>query len=175
MKYVNYWNMIGLEAAGVFGPVSFQSEYQTTKVKRVSTPVANLSDHKFKSYYGQVSWFPTGDIRPYSPSEGEFGRIVPTHKYGAIELALRVSKHDLNDQTTVDPILGGSAQNVTLGGNWYINANHRIMLDVTKVNNDKYAKPGKDFAPIPAGTSTAQVVIPGDDFTIIAIRYAIAF
>lgn len=175
IKYINYWNQTDLELATVFNSLSFQAEYQQTKVKRLSTPVASLSDHKFKSYYAFVSWFPTGDIRPYSASEGEFGRIVPKHKYGAVELALRLSKMDLNDITTVDPITGGSAQNVTLGANWYFNANHRLMFDVTKVNNDKYAKPGKDFAPIPSGTSTAQNVVYGDDFTIIAVRYAIAF
>lgn len=175
MKYVNSTDMLGLEFAGVFGPVSFQSEYQKADVKRLSTPVTTVKDHGFSGYYGFVSWFPTGESRPYSASEGEFGRVIPKSKMGAFELALRYSTLDLNDATSVDPIYGGSAKNVTAACNWYFNANHRLMFDVTQVDNDKYAKPGKDFAPLPAGTSTTQTPIYGDDFRVFAIRYAIAF
>ena len=39
-----------------------------------------------------------------------------------------------------------------------MNANHKLMFNVTKVDNDENAKPGKDWAPIPAGTSTSQTV-----------------
>ena len=176
MKYVDSYDMIGLEGAGVFGPVHFQAEYQTVDLKRTGkTTTANVVGHNFSGYYGQVAWFPTGEVRPYSSSEGEFGRIIPTHPFGALELALRYSTLDLNDITTVDPIKGGSAKNITAGVNWYVNANHRIMFNVTQVNNDEFAKPGKDFAPIPPGNSTAQNVVYGDDFTVIALRYSVAF
>lgn len=175
MKYVDYYDQFGAELAGVFGPFSFQGEYQTTKVVRADTTVANYSDHDFSGYYGFVSWFPTGESRPYSVSEGEFGRVIPKRKWGAVELALRYSTLDLNDLTTVDPIKGGSAVNITFGANWYINPNHRIMLNITQVDNDKYAKPGKDWAPLPSGTGTSLSPVYGDDFTIIAARYQIAF
>ncbi len=175
MKYVDAVDQLGGEVAGVFGPFSFQAEYQKTDVNRRSTPVVAVRDHSFDAYYGQVSWFPTGEIRPYSPSEGEFGRIIPEAKYGAFELALRYSTMDLNDITSIDPIRGGSAKNVTLGATWYMNANHRILFNVTKVNNDKYAKPGKDWAPLPTGTGTTLTPVAGDDFTIIAMRYQLAF
>ncbi len=175
MKYVDAVNEFGGEVAGVFGPFSFQGEYQKFDVQRRSTPVVAVRDHSFDGYYGQVSWLVTGETRPYSPSEGEFGRIIPKSRAGAFELALRYSTLDLNDVTTVDPIRGGSAVNVTLGATWYINANHRILLNLTQVNNDANAKPGKDWAPLPTGTGTTLTPIAGDDFTIIAFRYQLAF
>ncbi len=175
MKFVDYYDQLGGELAGVFGPFSFQGEYQQTKVARKDTPVADVRDHTYSGYYGQVSWFPTGEIRPYSASEGEFGRIMPIHKGGAVELALRYSTLDLNDITTVDPIKGGSAKNLTFGTTWYINANHRILFNVTSVDNDQYAKPGKDFAPLPTGTGTSLKPVTNDDFTTFALRYQLAF
>ena len=175
MKYVDSWDQLGAEVAGVFGPLTIQSEYQKTKVNRTSTSVTAVSDHEFDGYYGQVSWFVTGDSRPYSASEGEFGRVIPRGRMGALELGVRYSTLDLNDPTTVNPIMGGSAKNITAGATWFFNGNHKMMLNVTKVNNDDFAKPGKDWAPLPNGTSTTQTVISGDDFTTIALRYAIAF
>jgi phosphate-selective porin OprO and OprP len=175
MKYVGSYDLLGAELAGVFGPVTVQSEYQRAKVNRIRTSVANLRDHTFDGYYGQVSWFVTGDSRPYSASEGEFGRIIPTRKFGAIEVGLRYSTLDLNDPTAVNPILGGSADNITAGVTWFLNANHKIMFNVTQVDNDEFAKPGKDWAPLPSGTSTTLTPVVGDDFTTIALRYAIAF
>ena len=175
MKYVSSMNLAGLELAGVYGPLTLQSEYQQAKVNRRDTTVTAVRDHEFDGYYGQVSWFLTGDSRPYSPSEGEFGRVVPARKMGAVEVGLRYSTLDLNDRTAINPIVGGSAKNITGGVTWFMNANHKLMLNVTKVNNDEFAKPGKDWAPLPSGTSTTQTPVLGDDFTTIAVRYAIAF
>jgi phosphate-selective porin OprO and OprP len=175
MKYVGSWDQAGLELVGVAGPLTFQSEYQRTNVNRTNTTITAVSDHEFDGYYGQVSWFVTGDSRPYSASEGEFGRIIPKRKLGAIELGLRYSTLDLNDPTRINPIMGGSAKNITAGATWFMNANHKLMLNVTSVDNDEFAKPGKDWAPLPTGTGTTMTSVVGDDFTTIALRYAIAF
>jgi len=175
MKYVDTFNQYGVEVAGVYGPVSFQGEYQGTKVNRFATSVANYSAHSFSGYYGQVLWLVTGEHRPYSASEGEFGRVMPKRQAGALELGVRYNTLNLDDITTVDPIRGGEAKNLTFGATWYINLNHKILLNMVKVDNGPNAKPGRDWAPIPAGTSTAQTVIFGDDFTTFAVRYQIAF
>ncbi|MGZ8781639.1 MAG: OprO/OprP family phosphate-selective porin, partial [Thermoanaerobaculia bacterium] len=145
MKYVDSFDQLGFELAGVLRSLTFQAEYQQTRVNRSATTVTAVADHTFVGYYGQVSWFVTGDTRPYSVAEGEFGRVVPTRKTGAVELGLRYSTLDLNDVTSVNPIRGGSAVNLTAGVTWYLNANHKIMLNVTQVDHDEYAKPGKDW------------------------------
>jgi phosphate-selective porin OprO/OprP len=175
MKYVDSYEMLGLELAGVFGPFTFQSEYMKTDVNRVETSNAKVVDHDFDGYYAYATWFITGEIRPYHIVEGEFGRIIPNHSYGAWEVALRYSTLDLNDITSIDAIKGGSAENITAAINWYINPNHRIMFDITSVNNDEYAKPGKDFAPIPPGNGTTFVPVTNDDFYIFQMRYQVAF
>ncbi len=175
MKYVDNFTQLGFELAATAGPATLQAEYQKTSINRMKTTNAVVADHSFDGYYAQASVFLTGERRPYLASEGEFGRLIPKRKAGALELAARYSMLNLDDVTALDPIKGGQAKNFTLGLNWYFNTNHRIMVNFTNVDNNANAKPGKDWAPIPAGTSTAQTVIPGDDFKILAIRYQIAF
>jgi len=175
MKYVDNFQMFGGEVAGVAGPMTFQAEYQKVQVNRTATTIATYTDHSFNGYYGQVTLFLTGERRPYSVSEGEFGRVIPTRKAGALELGARYSTIDLDDVTSVDPIKGGIAKNVTGGLTWFMNANHKLMFNVTRVDNNVNAKPGKDWAPLPTGTSTTQVPVVGDKFFTIAFRYQIAF
>ena len=64
---------------------------------------------------------------------------------------------------------------MTLGATYYLNPNHKLMLNIGWVDNNANAKPNKDYSPIPPGTSTAQIPIYGDKFNIIAFRYALAF
>jgi len=175
MKYVDNYQLYGAEVAGVLGAMTFQGEYQMAKVNRVATTVAAYADHEFSGYYGQVTFFLTGERRPYSVSEGEFMRIVPTRKRGAVEVGVRYSTIDLDDVTTVDPIKGGAAKNITGGLTWFMNANHKLMFNVTQVDNNDNAKPGKDWAPLPTGTSTTQTSVVGDKFVTFAVRYQIAF
>lgn len=176
MKYVDNFTQLGAELAGVFGPVSFQGEYQRTDVNRKATNVATYSDHTFSGYYGQVMVFVTkGDRRPYLVAEGEFDRVRPVHKNGAFEVGIRYSMLDLDDDTAIDPIKGGIAKNVMLGATYFMNTNHKLVFNFGFVDNNDNAKPNKEFAPLGTGTSTAQTVVVGDRFKIISLRYQLAF
>jgi len=176
MKYVDHLLQLGAEVAGTYGPVSFQGEYQKVDVVRKATTVASYSDHTFNGYYGQVMMFLTkGDHRPYVINEGEFGRVVPKNKNGAVEVGIRYSLMDLDDATAVDPVLGGIGKNVMLGATYFMNPNHKLVLNFGWVNNNDNAKPNKEFSPIAAGTSTAQTVVVGDKFRILSLRYQLAF
>lgn len=175
MKYVDHFTQLGLELAALAGRFSFQSEYQKTDMIRVKTTNAVVVDHSFDGYYVQAMFFLTNDRRPYLVPEGEFDRVVPKKKSGAVEIGLRYSMLNLDDVTAVDPIKGGQGKNFTAGLTWFLNTNHKIMVNFTSVDNSANAKPGKDWAPVPAGTSTAQTVISGDDFKTFAVRYQIAF
>lgn len=119
-------DLLGFEAASVFGSLSFQAEYMTASTKGPE------QDADFSGYYGMVSYFLSGEHRPYLRREGYFGRVIPAHNYrtagggvGAWELALRVSGIDLND----GEIAGGEMQDYSGGVNWYLNPNMRIMLN----------------------------------------------
>lgn len=176
MKYVDHYLQLGAELAGSMGPISFQGEYQKVDVVRKTTTVATYSDHTFNGYYGQVMMFLTrGDHRPYATDEGEFGRVVPKGANGALEVGIRYSMLDLDDATAVDPILGGIGKNVMLGATYFMNANHKLVFNFGWVNNNSNAKPNKEFAPLPTGTSTTQTVVYGDKFKIISLRYQLAF
>jgi len=176
MKYVDHFTQLGAEVAGVLGPMTFQGEYQRTAIHRVSTTVANYSDHQFSGYYGQVMVFLTkGDRRPYLVDQGEFDRVIPKNKNGAFEVGIRFSQMDLDDNTAIDPILGGIAKNVMAGATYFMNTNHKLVFNFGYVNNNGNAKPNKEYAPLGTGTSTAQTVVYGDKFKIIALRYQLAF
>ena len=116
---------IGVEGALVYGPISVQGEYMA------ATPDVAGTDHPtFSAYYVMGSYFLTGESRPYSG--GAFGRPKLKRKFdlqkgtmGAVELAARMSRIDLNEEG----YLGGVERNWTLGVNWYPHDNARVTLN----------------------------------------------
>lgn len=133
-------DIVNPELALVFGPFSLQGEYFYT-----STDAEAAGDPKFDGYYVFGSYFLTGEHRPYSMSNGAFGRVRPKTNFhptkpgwGAWEIAARYSNIDLNDEG----INGGEADNITLGLNWYLNPNVRWMFNY--VNSDLEDRAGVD-------------------------------
>lgn len=126
----------GLEFAGVYGPFSVQSEYIRAGLSRA----AGAEDVDFDGWYAYASWFLTGESRAYKTKKGSFGKIKPSHRWGAWELAARYSTLDLND----GPVTGGEQENFTFGLNWYVNENMRFMANYILVNNDPHADDAGD-------------------------------
>ncbi len=138
IENVRSQTVLGLEAAAVFGAFSWQGEYMVANLNREN----GNPDVGFDGYYTFVSWFPTGESRSYNPKKGKFGSAKPLHDFdlktggsGAWEIAARYSEIDLND----GPISGGKEQNTTLGVNWYINPNVRMMANYVRTNTDEAA------------------------------------
>jgi phosphate-selective porin OprO/OprP len=129
------------EAAAVFGPLSVQGEYM---MMGVSAP-EGAEDAGFISYYGQASFFLTGESRPYKASTAVFNRVKPKNNYGkesgigAFEIAARYSSTDLNDGVYE----GGTLDAITLGANWYLNPNTRVMFNWVRSDGESPA-PGVD-------------------------------
>lgn len=128
----------GLEGAVVHGAVSLQGEYIAAEVE-----TTDYGKRRFSGYYGALSWLLTGEQRPYK--NGAFWRVIPKEPFawrgehrgwGAWELAARYSHVDLDD----GPVRGGSEDNLTLGVNWYLNANTRIMVNYiyAQIDNTLY-------------------------------------
>ena len=120
-------DLVGLEFVSVLGPVSLQGEWSSTWVDQQGGP--NLA---FWGAYAEASWFITGEHRPYRTDIGSFGRVEPKEifsldkgTWGAFELAARYSYLDLSDQN----IRGGTENNTTLGINWHLYSNFRIMAN----------------------------------------------
>jgi phosphate-selective porin OprO and OprP len=119
-------NTLGVEKLWVDGPWSWQSEYMGSFID--STIVGNRLLH---GGYSQVSFFLTGENRPYDRKLGQIDRVIPHDNFqwcggpGAWEIAARWSYLDLTD----GPVLGGEMQNMTLGLNWYVNPNCKCVFN----------------------------------------------
>ena len=143
---VDDYQLVVLELAGVYGPLSVQTEYFQATLDPV---VAATADVDLKGYYVNVSYFLTGEHRPYSRSAGTFGRVKPFENFfrvrdcdgcvqtglGAWELAYRYSHIDLDDGIST----GGQATDNTIGVNWYWNPYSRVMFNYVMSSTDRIA------------------------------------
>jgi phosphate-selective porin OprO and OprP len=129
-------SQLGLEAFGMWGPVSVGGEYMQMWIDRKTPNFQKISssDPSLNGWYAQASWTLTGESRKYK--DGDFKYLEPAnpfslknHTWGAVETAIRYSGADLND----GDFHGGNIQNLTLAINWYLNSNVRLMADWTRV------------------------------------------
>lgn len=116
------------EFAAVMGPVSAQFEYSIMETS------SSLGDGSYDGYSAQVSYFLTGESKPYSAHKGVFGKVKPNNPFqnggwGAFELAVRYSRVDLADLGQ-----GSYGDNLTLGINWYPTDAVRFMLNAVDFN-----------------------------------------
>jgi len=128
-------DLVGAEAALVYGPASLQAEFVNAMVE---TPGG--SDPSFSAYYVMGSYFLTGEYRPYETATAAFCRVKPNRNFlaegggiGAWEVAARYAYLDLTDED-VD---GGELRTIDAGLNWYLNPNMRIMWNYTFADADE--------------------------------------
>jgi phosphate-selective porin OprO/OprP len=127
----------GLEAATVQGPLSLQAEYMTA----MNEGSEGAEDFDISHYYIFASYFLTGEKRAYSNKKAIFSRVKPNTNYGsadgngAWEVGLRYSGTDFDDGA----INGGTMTQTTLGLNWYLNPNVRIMTNVVLMDVEDIA------------------------------------
>jgi phosphate-selective porin OprO/OprP len=110
----------GLEAAALMGRFSIQGEYVSATADRDVGPQVT-----FNGGYVAASWFVSGGQKRYSKSTGSFQAPRIRGKSGAWEIAARYSTLDLQDQD----ISGGKQSDITLGVNWYLNRQIRLMFN----------------------------------------------
>ena len=119
---VTEMNLMGAEMAFVMGSFSVQGEY-------VMNSVEAMEDYSFSGYYGQVSYFLTGEKRKYKNSLAGFDRVNPNKNMkegeglGAFEVAARYSSMDLSEAHA------GTLNDITVGLNWYLNPCTRLMFN----------------------------------------------
>ncbi len=168
-KNVDHTSMFGLEAVLHFGPFHVQAEYMKAGVTRLAD--SGKPNFSVSGGYVFASYFLTGESMPYYADQGEFGRIFPKSKKGAVELLARYSWINLNDfEADID---AGEGKNFTLGLSYYLNPNYKIMFNYTNVDHDEYAdfdgdydKYSVDGAGVPAG---------GFDYSVFQVRLLVAF
>jgi len=118
---INESNLLGGEFAYVNSSFSLQGEY-------LQITLIGVTETKLSSYYTQLSYFLTGESRPYNSSLDGFGRVKPNNNYGnggrgAIEVVARIS------QISLEKANMGQLNARTIGLNWYLNPNTRVMLN----------------------------------------------
>ncbi|MFW6132737.1 MAG: OprO/OprP family phosphate-selective porin [Planctomycetota bacterium] len=123
----DWQHRFGGEAAMVWGPFSAQGE-----VMAVNVDTDTGDDACLCGFYAYASYFLTGEHRPYKASAGSFGRVKPLRPFredggwGAWEIACRYSYVDVTDGVG-EQNLGQRQAAATVGLNWYLNNNVRIM------------------------------------------------
>lgn len=172
MNYI----MQGYELAGFYGPLKVQGEYFQNNVRRLHGTPTNI----FNGWYAYAAVLLFGGQQQYDRSSGEFTQPTRGRKWGDIELAARYDFANLNSRD----IKGGSAEGITVGLNYYINSNVKLMFNYSRINNDRYANGKGDLfvGYDAAGQLTKnpdQVVAKkgkaGNDFNQMAMRIEIDF
>lgn len=131
-----------VEASTVLGPFSVQGEYFATWVD----PTKGNSSYFFHGAYVYASYFLTGENRVYDRQQGYYTSVTPFTNFfrvrggdrsiiqgpGAWEVAARFSTMNLSDKA----IQGGRLNDVTLGVNWYLNRQLKIMANYIYAMNN---------------------------------------
>jgi len=137
----NQYQLYNLQSAVVLGPLSFQAEWDATRVEQIGGGPVVLS-----GWYVQASYFLTGEHRNYNREVGTFweptvrrpfvctdGRSAVAQGPGAWEVAARLAYLDFDSPNLPRGSNGlpvGTRQTtITVGLNWYLNDNARIMVD----------------------------------------------
>lgn len=129
---VNNFTHFGGEILWVQGPLSVQTEAMLAIVN----PQDNKAQMHYKGVYTTLSYFLTGESRPYDKKAGALDRVKPLQNFrtdtgcgwGAWELATRFSYIDLND----GDINGGRMNDWTAGVNWYLNPYTKFQFNYVK-------------------------------------------
>jgi phosphate-selective porin OprO/OprP len=117
----------GAEAGLVAWGGHFEAEY----IRSCVDGAHGASDADFHGWAVQGGWFLTGETRAYRKDNGSPGRVSPAQNFdgaggaGAWELVGRWDTLDLTD-SGYD---GGDMNVMTVGVNWYLNPNTKVMLD----------------------------------------------
>jgi len=149
-----------------------------------------LPDPSFGGYYVQGSWVLTGESKRYNMTTGSFRPPRPRIPFtshgglGAWELAARYSHTDLNfhpgspgTPAAPDSVRGGVQNIWTVGLNWYLNTNYRLMFEYLHIEVDRL-NPAGPTNPMPFGPPPATPPIGvqiGQSLNAYALRSQYSF
>jgi phosphate-selective porin OprO/OprP len=142
------FQVLGLEAAGRWGPLMLSGEYIYNKVNRPATfPTINDprqpgGDLKYDGYYVAASYVLTGEAKDYDFASGVFGRVRPQSPKGAWEVNVRHSYVRLVDMTEFKALtpakhakandMVSNAHSTALGVTWWLNNNVRFLANYAR-------------------------------------------
>lgn len=110
----------GVEATVSYGRCRTGGEYMLSDTAR-----RDLSDLRFDGFYVTAACVIRGEDYVFRDDRGRFDPIKANDDFGTVELAIRYSSLDLNDQD----IAGGQQKNVTVGVTWVPVEAARFLLN----------------------------------------------
>lgn len=122
---IKYWTTAGVEAAGLWGPLTVQAEYIGAHLSRI----AGNSNESFKGWYANAAYVLTGESKHYDFASGTFGTVSPAATSGALEVFAQYSYISLRDHN-----LGSIEHDASAGLNWYINKTLRATAEYSRAN-----------------------------------------
>ena len=125
---------VGIDVAWDTGPFLFVAEHVEARAKS-----AENGNPRFTGDYLMASWVVTGESRPYHRPTGTTGLITPASRYGAIELVVRYTRLDMNDE----PINGGELRKWHFGANWWVSPQWKVGLSWGDADLDRDDLTGK--------------------------------
>lgn len=156
----------GLELAATYGPFKLQAEFVKANFNATHAAAAvNTVEGDVKAQYLEAIWNITGEKWSDAYRGGVFSGIKPMTNFnvgnlqgtGAWQLALRRSAYDASDiavgNNTARQQNNNKANTLTVGVNWVLNPNVRIMMDYAKTKFD-----GQCFSGTGNTTSTTACV-----------------
>ncbi|MBL0011323.1 MAG: porin [Nitrosomonas sp.] len=128
-RRISSYDRFGAEYWFVHGPFSAQAEYLRTNINGTGYDGEHLT-----GVYGFVSYFLTGESKPYHVRNGAANRLKPNRPFkwgsssgwGAWEVAAGYDYIDLNNGV----IKGGKADMVRMGLNWYPHSNVKFQTNI---------------------------------------------
>ena len=168
VELAGHWNALRYEAAYIGDNVHFKKDAADPETKN------------FGGWYAQAGYLLFGGKQQYDAKGGKYTKVQRGRNWGDIELCARYEMVDLNN----GGVYGGAAQAFTLGANWYINDNVKMMINYQFNDNDRYANGknklnvGKDAAGNPTKDYTKVVAKDGKagvDYHMVAVRFEIDF
>jgi phosphate-selective porin OprO/OprP len=121
----NHW---GGELLWTEGPVSVLAEVTGARVSSL-----DRTDPSFSGWYVTGAWVLTGEHRPYDKSAGYARRVLPRHRWGAIEVIARYGIVD----TTDAGIDGGVMDKWFAAVNWWATRRWRFSVGGGRATLDK--------------------------------------
>ncbi|MEI8369278.1 MAG: porin [Planctomycetia bacterium] len=179
----SWQNMLGTELVANAGPWSMQAEYfgswlydaATTDIGPLSTagwqppPGTPVGTVFYQGGYVETTYFLTGESRTYSLVEHRFDRPQPRHLLalsphrprglGAWQAAARYNYLCLND----GQVNGGLLNGMTLGLNWLLTPNARIVFNYDLTHREYRSTPWANgpSGPVPVPSSNGSGTIHG--------------
>ncbi len=179
---VHYDLVYTFELAGHYKGLRAEAAYlgNDTHIRDDAPATQNKETKHFWGWYAQAGYLLFGGQQRYDAGGGKYTRVERGRDWGDIELCARYEYFTLNSKD----IYGGSAEAYTVGLNYYINNNVKVMLNYQYNNNDRYANGkgklfvGHDAAGNPTKDPTKVVEAKGKagvDYNMLAIRFEIDF